>query len=79
MYTVLIAVVALWLIFNCCHSRGSAGLLVRLAGASLLVAAFFAPRFFLQSSKTHANVFQDALTCLSEADLKKSPKSSSLR
>jgi hypothetical protein len=79
MSTVLIAVLALWLIFNCCHSRGSACLLVRFFGAALLVAAFCAPRFLVQASKRPASVFRDALTNLSEADLKKYPKSSNLR
>ena len=75
MSTVLIALLALWLIFNCCHSRGLAFMLVRLVGAALLVATFCAPRFLEQESKRPASVFRDALTNLSEADLKKYPKS----
>ena len=79
MFTVLIAVVALWLIFNCCRSRGSASLLVSFFGAALIVAAYCAPRLLVQASNRPASVLRDALISLSEADLKKYPRSSNLR
>src|SRR5262249_44803425 len=78
MYTLLIAAVALWLIFTWRHGRGSASPLVRFFGAALLVAAFCAPRLLAQASRP-ASVLRDALTSLSEADLRKYPKSSNLR